>query len=194
MLPFRANARVIRRVSAKTYSEVNDGRPVVVRPIVDEPRGFFEGPAPREERRPLHIIRTAEDLDILPSDCRVNGLSTRNRVVFDIPDITRGDQIRWETVLNRYQLRCGCMTGAVCFLVALVAGGAYFVNNSDSVFSIVFLGRACLFFVASAVVGFAAKLVSLQVTRFQFARACRRIWQEITVRQNDLRAGLTWEG
>ncbi len=141
----------------------------------------------------MHIIRTAEDLEILPSDRRVNGLSTRNRVAFDIPDIARGDQIRWETALNRYQLRCGCVTGAVCFLVALIAGGAYLVNNSDPMFSIVFLGRACLFFVASAVVGFAAKLVSLQVTRFQFARACRRIWQEISIRQNDLRAGLARE-
>ncbi len=129
------------------------------------------------EALPVISIR---DLEALPQDRYVNGWSTRDRVVLDLPDSPRHKQIRWEAKLNRYQTRCGCVAGAACLFVALLGGGAYLVSISNSILSTRFFWHACLLVVVSGGVALAAKLVSLAVTRVQFSLMCKRIVREMT--------------
>jgi hypothetical protein len=135
-----------------------------------------------------------QDLEALPGDRYVNGLLVRDRVAFEIPNLARRDQIRWENLLNRYQLRCGCVAGAVCLLITLMAGGVYLVSTTDTVFSLEFLGHAVLIFLAAVIFGFLGKLVALEITRIQFARACGRLLEEIVAHEAGGGVRIAWEG
>jgi hypothetical protein len=127
----------------------------------------------------MAILRSPADLETLPQDRRVNGITRRDRVTFEIAAFARKDQLRWERALNRYQRRCGCMAGAACLLLTGIAGGVYLISVNPSLFSFGFLGRLLLVLLIAAAAGMAGKLAALELTRLQFARACRRIRQEI---------------
>jgi hypothetical protein len=135
-----------------------------------------------------------QDLDALPGDRRVNGLLVRDRVAFDVQNVARREQIRWERLLNRYQSRCGCVTGAACLLITLMAGGVYVVSTTRIVFSLEFLGRAVLILLAAAIFGLLGKLVALEITRIQFARACGRLREELLAHQVGGGVRPAWEG
>jgi hypothetical protein len=126
------------------------------------------------------VVRSIADLRKLPRDRRVNGLLARSRLAVRVPGLRVSDQLRLEAVLNRYQSRCGCTAGAACFLGALVAGGVYVMSTSGGFLSFGFLKDAAAVLAAAFVLGFLAKLVALQVTRWQFSAACRRLEGELS--------------
>jgi hypothetical protein len=128
----------------------------------------------------FRIIRSIHDLKGLPSERRVNGLGMRDSIAFNIPDVARCDQIRLERALNRYQSRCGCGAGAVCFLAALGAGGMYIARATTAVFAIELVAHAVALLLAAFLIGLIGKIVALEITRFQFTGACRRIWKELS--------------
>jgi hypothetical protein len=128
------------------------------------------------------VVTSIADLRKLPRDPRVNGLLERSRLAVRVPGLLVSDQLRLEGVLNRYQSRCGCTAGAACFLGALVAGGVYVAPTNGSHLSFGFLKDAAAVLAAAFVLGFLAKLVALQVTRWQFSAACRRFERELSNR------------
>ncbi len=125
------------------------------------------------------VIQSADDLRRLARDPRVNGLFLRNALAVRVPGMTLRDQLRLERALNRYQSRCGCTAAAACFLTVLVAGGMYAATANGGLLSFGFLRDAAAVLVAAFALGFVAKLVALQVTRWQFAAACRRRESEL---------------
>jgi hypothetical protein len=143
---------------------------------------------PNSRRAIMAVLRSIDDLELLPRDTRVNGLVRRERIAFDISQFGRREQLRWEESLNRYQSRCGCVAGAVCLLVTLVAAGSYIATNTATLFSPEFLGNVVLVLLLSIAAGVAGKFAALEITRFQFARACLRVRREIVARQNEGRA------
>ena len=88
-------------------------------------------------------------------------------------------QLRAEHALNRYQRRCGCGAGAVCFLAVLAAGG-FFVTSTAEGITLAVLGRALAWVAAAFGLGLATKIAVLALTRLQFAAACRRQWGELS--------------
>ena len=127
----------------------------------------------------MTIIRHTRDLEGLPHDRRVNGLLRRDKVRFDIPDLARHRQIQFQSILNRYQSRCGCVAATVCFLSALTGGLMWALGTFDSMLSWHF-GRALgLIGIGSVIAATVGKLTALEVTRVQFSRACRAIQREL---------------
>ena len=125
------------------------------------------------------VIRSADDLRRLARDPRVNGHFWRGQLAVRVPGLSLHDQLRMERALNRYQTRCGCTTAAICFLTILVAGSVHAASVNGALFSLGFLKGAATAFMAAFVCGFLAKLMALQVTRRQFAAACRRCEREL---------------
>jgi hypothetical protein len=130
----------------------------------------------------LPVIRSVQKLELLPTDPDVNGLLRRDRILFELADLERLDQIRWTTELNRYQSRCGCPTGAACLLLTLM-GGFYLLLTRQAIFSLEFLGGAILVFSTAVIVGLLGKIIALEITCIQFSCACRRLRNEIVARQ-----------
>jgi hypothetical protein len=126
----------------------------------------------------MTIVRHARDLDDLPEDPRVNGLLCRDEVRFDIPDVSRHQQMRFQTWLNRYQARCGCVAATVCFLMALGAGIAWLLEL-ESFLSWQFVQALSLVLLGVCLATGAGKLSAMAVTRLQFRHACRTIRREL---------------
>lgn len=135
----------------------------------------------------MRVVLSIGELRDLPRDGRVNGRGAREPIAFDIPGLARHDQIRAERTLNRYQSRCGCGAGAACFLAALCGGGAYLASTGHVALSLGFLAQVIAALIAALALGLAGKLVTLEVTRLQFAGACRRYWKELSTLQGGAR-------
>lgn len=119
------------------------------------------------------LITTAGELRGLHRDPRVNGLLMRRLVRVEIAALTTRESIGIERRLNRYQRRCGCVAAAICFLAAIVAGIFVGRDGLDSWSSSLRIVAASVG--TAVIVAFTAKLIVLQITRWQFALACRRL-------------------
>lgn len=128
------------------------------------------------------VVTSLADLRRLPGDARVNGLLRRSQLVVRVPGLPVSDRLRLEGTLNRYQARCGCTAGAACLLAVLVAGLAWLVRSSGTLASLGFVRDAGVLVALAFVTGLLAKLVTLQVTRWQFSAACRRFERELSFR------------
>jgi hypothetical protein len=120
----------------------------------------------------LKIIASLDDLLALPADRRVNGFAMRTRVQLELAGMPRSPQIHAQQRLNRLQMRCGCLAGAVSLLLTLALGAPYMYLNSAGIGWRVVPFAAGLV-VAALFIGFAAKILTLAATRWQFARECR---------------------
>ena len=79
-------------------------------------------------------------------------------------------------------------------LITLIVGGVYLARTADSIFPIKFLGRFLLLCLGGALIGLTGKLAALKITQIQFTRACKRLREEISARQNGRGVPIAWEG
>ena len=121
----------------------------------------------------MRIVSSLEELLHLPRDRYVNGFGARMAVQLEIPGISRHALIHPQQRLNRLQLRCGCLAGAMALLATLAAGATYVYTQNASLISWHVLSQTGAVLLAAFVIGFVAKMAALTVTRWQFAHACR---------------------
>lgn len=127
----------------------------------------------------LYVIRSFRDLEHLPGDRRVNGLLSRERVAFEIPNVPRIMQASWEKTLNRYQDRCGCATGGIFALVTVVLGGLLIAETAGDASDAAILKSAVTLVICAVIAGVMGKFVGLVVTQIQFKIACRKLRAEL---------------
>jgi hypothetical protein len=121
----------------------------------------------------VRVVNSLDELLRLPRDSRVNGFGVRTRVRLEIPDFTRHALLRTQNSLNRLQSRCGCVVGGVVTFAMLVFGVIYAFQRNSSWLSLHLLGDLALVLLIAFVSGFAAKMATLAITRWQFALRCR---------------------
>lgn len=122
----------------------------------------------------MRIVCSIDELLRLPLDRRVNGLGPREPLQLEIPQLMRRDQIRAQSRLNRLQSRCGCLAGALALVASLAFGALYVHASSGGAFSWRLAWQSLLALLGAFVIGFIAKMLTLAITRWQFARECRR--------------------
>ena len=131
------------------------------------------------QKEALYVIRSFRDLEHLPRDRRVNGLLSRERVAFDIPNVGRTEQALWEKTLNRYQDRCGCATGGIFALVTVVVGGMLIAETAGDASDVAILKSAVALVISAVIAGVVGKFVGLVVTQIQFKIACGKLRTEL---------------
>ena len=122
----------------------------------------------------MHIVRSLDELLILPRDQRVNGLRARAEVRLEIPAIGRLSLTRAQDALNALQERGGALAGALVMLLLLVAGVIEVIQRHPSLLSLRAAAELTGVLALSFALGFLARLSSCAVTRWQFARRCRK--------------------
>jgi hypothetical protein len=120
----------------------------------------------------LRVIRSIDELLLLPSDRRVNGMGPREPIQLEIPGLARHAQIRAQQRLNRLQSRCGCVAGAVAMLASVALGALRVYTRHAGPPSWNLLWESLAVLVAAFTIGFVAKMSVLAVTRWQFAYEC----------------------
>lgn len=130
----------------------------------------------------MRLITSVDELLHLPGDPAVNGFGRRLTLRLEIPGISRRSLFHAQRRFNRLQARCGCVAGSITMLVTLVAGAAYIYVDNTGNFSWRILPQAAALLLTTFVLGFAAKMTTLAMTRWQFARSCRlqhRAWSDL---------------
>lgn len=122
----------------------------------------------------MRVINSLDELLRLPRDPRVNGFGARVPLRLEIPELTRHGLLRTQGTLNRLQSRCGCLAGALATLATLIAGITWLWRRDIDWLSWAALRGFALTFAAAFVAGLIAKFATLAITRWQFARRCRK--------------------
>ncbi len=128
----------------------------------------------------MRIVSSLDELLLLPGDRRVNGMGPRLALQLEIGHLPRRELLRAQQRLNRLQQRCGCVAGAAGMFVALLVGGYFIVERNAGAFSWRWLTEPLLLVLAAFTLGFIAKMLALAITRWQFARECRRQHQQLS--------------
>ncbi|MEA2560113.1 MAG: hypothetical protein QOH06_1617 [Acidobacteriota bacterium] len=121
----------------------------------------------------MRIVNSLDDLLDLPRDRYVNGFGVRIAVQLEIPALARHALIHSQRALNRLQSRCGCTAGAVAMLASLAVGAAYVYSQNASALSWRIVTQFAAVLLAAFFIGFVVKMLTLAVTRWQFAHECR---------------------
>ena len=121
----------------------------------------------------MRVVNSLDELLRLPRDPRVNGFGARTRVRLEIPELTRHALLRTQNSLNRLQSRCGCVAGGVVTLGMLVYGVIFAFQRNATWLSLHLLADLAMVLLVAFVSGFAAKMATLAVTRWQFTLRCR---------------------
>jgi hypothetical protein len=133
----------------------------------------------------LRIVNSLDDLLRLPRDRYVNGFGARMAVQLEIPTLARHALIRAQRPLNRLQSRCGCVAGAIAMLASLAIGSAQVYISNAGTLSWHAVTQFSAVLLAAFVFGFAAKMITLIATRWQFAHECRVQYRALTRQQGD---------
>jgi hypothetical protein len=121
------------------------------------------------------VVRKKSDLDSLARAVGVAAVHPVDKVVFDLDHVDRPRQLAWERRLNSYLNRCGCTAGAIVTLVSLgltiyqlvrIAPDQSLVGSAFFLLAGVFL---------STLVGLAAKLAALLITRAEIKMTVHHI-------------------
>jgi len=121
----------------------------------------------------MRVVNSLEELLQLPRDRRVNGFGARELLQLEIPVLARAALLRAQGALNNLQERCGCLAGALAMFVVLVAGVIEVIRRNPSLLAWRALYELGLVLIAAFLLGFAAKMTALAITRWQFAHRCR---------------------
>lgn len=131
--------------------------------------------------RDIAIVRSLSDLDALPHRRDVNGLVRRSQIRLDLPNVPLHAQLEVQRNLNRLQSRCGCVAATLCLFSILGVGGHYVIRQVEPAMSLGFLMALVAVGAIAVVFSIAAKLLVLQITRVQFAKACKRARVKILI-------------
>ena len=119
------------------------------------------------------IVRSLEELALLPRDSAVNGLVRRSAIELAIPGLPIHAQLYAQLRLNALQRRCGCVAGSIATIAGLFAGGLRIAGRDAPAWSLATLGLCVLCVIVSLALGLAVKLGTLALTQWQFAHSCR---------------------
>jgi hypothetical protein len=124
---------------------------------------------------PTIVVRKKSDLQALTNTPGFVGMPSIESVVFELDGPSRSHQLAWQSELNAYLRRCGCAAGSIVTLVSLGIAIVLIVRvaGDESVFTLAWLVLAAV--LISALVGFAAKVVTLLITRAQIRATVRSI-------------------
>ena len=122
----------------------------------------------------MRIVTSLDELLSLPRDGRVNGFAERQPVRLAIAGLPLHRLLGAQAGLDRLQKRCGCLSGGVAMLACLASGGAGLAIEAPGPGGAALWLRLLGLVAAAFVAGLAAKLLTLALTRWQFARLCRR--------------------
>jgi hypothetical protein len=121
----------------------------------------------------MRVVRSLDELRILPQDRQVNGFRGRAPLMLDIPEVSRPMLMRAQDALNGLQERGGSFAGAAVMLLVMFAGVARVLRENALFSSWLAAAELVLVLVVSCVLGYAAKWAALAITRLQFAYRCR---------------------
>lgn len=127
----------------------------------------------------MRVVRSVEELRQLPHDPVVNGYMSRNPIRLDIVSLPQHSQVYAQRVLNRLQSRCGCLAGSLALLATVALGLTHLLGTTETWLTLATIGRMSMVLLAGFVVGFAAKIVTMAFTRWQFSRVCSSLQQRL---------------
>ena len=133
-------------------------------------------PEAHARTRPMQvkrIVRSLEELALLPRERAVNGLVRRSALELAIPGLPIHAQLYAQQRLNALQRRCGCVAGSIATIAGLFAGGLRIAGRDAPAWSLATLGLCVLCVIVSLALGLAVKLGTLALTQWQFAHRCR---------------------
>lgn len=128
----------------------------------------------------MRIVHSLDELLDCATDGSVNGLRRRELLQLEIPSLARPAAYRAQAALNNLQARCGSTSGAGVMFLSLIGGviAMFYRHGPTMSWALVWEGAAVL--VLSLALGFVAKTSCQAVTRWQFERACRRQYQNLS--------------
>jgi hypothetical protein len=121
----------------------------------------------------LTLVRSLDQLLLLPRDPRVNGFGPRSPVRIGISGLSPPERVRAERALNRLQSRCGCVAGGVTSLAAVTLGIAHVYWQAPPLLGWATVRQMIVVLALSIAAGLLAKLMTLLVIRVEFERECR---------------------
>ena len=121
----------------------------------------------------MRIVHSLDELLDLPREPAVNGYGAREALRLEIPKLASDATSRAQDSLNRLQERCGSAAAAGVMLVMLVGGVFSVFQRNTTILNFSALTELGAVVVISFCFGALAKMVTLSVTRWQFARRCR---------------------
>jgi hypothetical protein len=128
----------------------------------------------------MRIVHSLDELLELPREPGVNGFRAREALRFEIPRIAPDHSTRAQDSLNRLQERCGSLAAAGTMFLALIAGVFKVFDRNPTLLSWQAMGELIAVFVISFCLGALAKMITLAVTRWQFARRCREHYEQLS--------------
>lgn len=121
----------------------------------------------------MRVVRSLDELLILPRDRHVNGFREREPLMLEIPELSRPMLMRAQDALNHLQERGGRLAGTSFMIVALLLGVSKILHDNGSLLSWRAVGELTAVLAVSFALGFAAKWAALAITRWQFSYRCR---------------------
>ena len=128
----------------------------------------------------MRIVHSLDELLELPREPGVNGYGSREALRFEIPKLASDASTRAQDSLNRLQDRCGSLAAAGVMLVMLVAGVFNVFQRNPTILTLRAIAELAAVVVISFCFGALAKMVTLSFTRWQFARRCRDVYEELS--------------
>ena len=128
----------------------------------------------------MRIVHSLDELLELPREPAVNGYGAREALRLEIPKLATDATTRAQESLNSLQERCGSLAAAGVMLLMLIAGVFSLFQRNATIFSFRALAELAVVLVISFCFGALAKMVTLSVTRWQFARRCREQYEELS--------------
>ncbi len=121
----------------------------------------------------LTLVRSLDQLLLLPLDPGVNGFGPRSPVRIAIAAVPPPERLRAERALNRFQSRCGCLAGGLTSLGVVTSGLALIYWQAPMLAGWATTLQVIAVLVLGIAAGSLAKLATLLVVRIQFRRECR---------------------
>jgi len=128
----------------------------------------------------MRIVHSLDELLELPREPGVNGFRAREPLRLEIPRIASDVSTLAQDSLNSLQERCGSLAASGVMFLALVAGVFKVFHRNPTLLSWQALSELAAVLVISFGLGALAKMVALAITRWQFARRCKELYEKLS--------------
>ena len=129
----------------------------------------------------MRIVHSLDELLELPREPGVNGFRAREPLRLEIPRISSDVSTLAQDSLNSLQERGGSLAASGVMFLALVAGVFRVFHRNPTLLSWQALSELAAVLVISFGLGALAKMVALAVTRWQFARRCKELYEKLSL-------------